>query len=413
MTFALVVLTLPAGSALQTVLDDVGMIVLLGVAATLAFGAARRQPTGRARWSWLLIGLGLLCWMIGDIYWAWAELVLDAQPDVPSPADVAYVGQVVFTLSGIVLRPLARSRDISRRLLSLDAAIASCALMAVTWTLALGPLFERLGTTPLEQVLGVSYPLADLAAVFFLVVMLIRSAENRLVVMLLTVGWAAVALADAMYTVLAAEDAYRTGLWVDLIWFVGVALVALAALEDAPRRPSLPSRPTIGRAWQFSTPAILVIAAGLVVWIYPMAAEGVVPSTEHMALALALVLLTLRMALGYRDAVLVHRLFVEQSRARETARAALEEAARLQGVLLAGRELAHLLNNDLAITLGSIELLRAQPDLPPDLQPVVDDASIGLERAVEHLRRLQHVNRVTTRQTPLGPSLDLDRSTGE
>ena len=411
--FTLVVLGLPDGSVRQRVLDDGGMIALLGVASILAFSAARRQPAGRARWSWLLIGLGLLCWMIGDIYWGWAELVLDVQPDVPSPADIAYVGQVILTLSGILIRPLAPPRDISRRILALDVAIASSALVAVTWTLALGPLFARLGTAPLEQILGVSYPLADLAVVCFLVVMLIRSAENRLAVKLLTAGWAAIALADATYTVLAAENAYQTGHWVDLAWFVGVTLVALAALEDAPRTPSLPSGPAIGRARQFITPAILVVAAGLVAWIYPIVAEGDVPSTEHMALALALILLTVRIALGYRDAVLVHRLFIAQSRDRETARAALEEAARLQGVLLAGRELAHLLNNDLAIAVGSIELLREQSTLPPGLHQMVDDASMGLERAAEHLRRLQHVSRVTTRQTPLGPSLDLDRSTGE
>jgi hypothetical protein len=412
-TYALIIFGLPAGSVLMTSLDDVGMIVLLATASSLAFCAAGRQPAGRARWSWILIGLGLGCWMLGDSYWAWAELVLDEPLAVPSLADVAYVGQVVCVLCGILIRPIARPRDISRALLALDAAIVLSALTAVTWTVALNPLFRALGTTPLAQILSVSYPLADLAAVFFLVVMLVRSTEQRLATKLLTVGWGSVAVADAMYAILSAEDTYQTGHWIDLLWFAGVAVMAVAAVADRPQGSSLPSGPDIGRAWQFITPAILVVAAGLFVWLYPLGAEPRWPTTEQVALGLALGLLALRMTLGYRDAVLVHTLYVQRAQDRETARVALEEAARLQGVVLTGRELAHLLNNDLAISLGSVELLRAHPHLPPGLNGLVGDVSGGLERAVEHLRQLQHVSRVATKETPLGPALDLERSSSQ
>ena len=412
-TYAGLLFGLPAGSALLTSVDDLGMIVLLATASGLAFGAAYRQPAGRARWSWLLIGLGLGCWMLGDGYWAWAELVLGEQLDVPSLADVAYVGQVVCTLCGILLRPIARPRDINRGLLALDAAIVLSALAAVTWTVALDPLFRALGTAPLAQVLSVAYPLADLAAVFFLVVMLVRSNEYRLSTKLLTVGWGAVAVADAMYSVLAAEDVYHTGHWIDLLWFGGVAVMAVAAVTDRPHADSLPSAPDIGQPWQFVAPAMLVVAAGLFVWLYPLGAESRWPATEQLALAVALALLALRMALGYRDAVLAHTLFVQGARDRETTRVALEEAARLQGVVLTSRELAHLLNNDLAISLGSVELLRVNAQLPPELRVLVADVSTGLERATDHLRQLQQVSRVTTKETPLGPALDLERSSSQ
>src|SRR5581483_11042853 len=81
-SYALIILTLPAGSTLLAALDDVGMVALLAVTAGLAFAAAYRQPAGWARWSWGLIGLGLACWTLGDAYWAWAELILDEQLNV-------------------------------------------------------------------------------------------------------------------------------------------------------------------------------------------------------------------------------------------------------------------------------------------------------------------------------------------
>ena len=117
-----------------------------------------------------------------------------------------------------------------------------------------------------------------------------------------------------------------------------------------------------------------------------------------------------RIAVGYRDTVLIRELYAQRAREQEASHRAQEEAARLQGVILTGRELSHLLSNDLAMAVGWIDLLREHPDLPAELREVVDDAAVGLERAAEHLKRLQQVSRVATRQTPLGPALDLAQS---
>jgi GAF domain-containing protein len=88
------------------------------------------------------------------------------------------------------------------------------------------------------------------------------------------------------------------------------------------------------------------------------------------------------------------------------------ERAQLQAVSLASRELAHRLNNDLALAVGTIDMLREEPGLGDDLQELVADAAAGLERVGDQLRRLQQLARFQTRETPVGPALDLDRSTG-
>lgn len=88
------------------------------------------------------------------------------------------------------------------------------------------------------------------------------------------------------------------------------------------------------------------------------------------------------------------------------------ERAQLQAVSLAARELAHRLNNDLALAVGTIDMLREEPGLGDDLQDLVADAAAGLQRVGEQLKRLQQLARFQTRETPVGPALDLDRSTG-
>jgi GAF domain-containing protein len=86
------------------------------------------------------------------------------------------------------------------------------------------------------------------------------------------------------------------------------------------------------------------------------------------------------------------------------------ERAQLQAVSLASRELDHRLNNDLALAVGTIDLLREHPALDRDLLLLVNDAAAGLQRVGEQLRRLQQLTRFQIRETPIGPALDLDRS---
>jgi PAS domain S-box-containing protein len=86
---------------------------------------------------------------------------------------------------------------------------------------------------------------------------------------------------------------------------------------------------------------------------------------------------------------------------------------RAVGAQVALREAAHLLNNDLALTMGSLDLLSSTGDLPTAITPLVDTALQGVSQAAAHLAQLQRIRRVETYQSPLGLSLDLDRSTDQ
>ena len=88
----------------------------------------------------------------------------------------------------------------------------------------------------------------------------------------------------------------------------------------------------------------------------------------------------------------------------------LRDEARLEGVHLAAREIAHLVNNDLAVAVGVVDLLQAQADLPADVRALVQNASASLDAAARHIERLQRVVRVVVKETPAGQSLDLERS---
>jgi len=67
---------------------------------------------------------------------------------------------------------------------------------------------------------------------------------------------------------------------------------------------------------------------------------------------------------------------------------------RLADVLMAARRLQHFLGNQLALTLGYVELLTLDPRLPDELRDRVDEALRGVIEATETLSRLRLVTRL-------------------
>jgi CheY-like chemotaxis protein len=86
------------------------------------------------------------------------------------------------------------------------------------------------------------------------------------------------------------------------------------------------------------------------------------------------------------------------------------EARRLEGVKLAVREVAHLLNNDLALAVGTLELLLEDRGLSAGTQEGMQTALVACSAASEHLAKFQRVVRVETQDTPIGLALDVERS---
>lgn len=94
--------------------------------------------------------------------------------------------------------------------------------------------------------------------------------------------------------------------------------------------------------------------------------------------------------------------------------AAERERARLEGVVLTGRGIAHQMNQDLGVIVGRVELLRSALRDRPSLQPSLDAAFAAAQRLAERVRLLQSASRIVTRETPgVGEFLDIDASAGD
>ena len=57
------------------------------------------------RWAPVLLGLGILSWVLGQVIFTYYEWVLGQPPPLPSIADVGYLSVYPFLLLGILLLP--------------------------------------------------------------------------------------------------------------------------------------------------------------------------------------------------------------------------------------------------------------------------------------------------------------------
>jgi hypothetical protein len=74
-------------------------------------------------------------------------------------------------------------------------------------------------------------------------------------------------------------------------------------------------------------------------------------------------------------------------------RGAANESA-LTDVLMVSRRLQHFLGNQIALTLGYVELLTTDTRLPPDLRERVDEALRGVVEATDTLSKLRSLTRL-------------------
>lgn len=263
--------------------------ILLGAAGLCLLRALWGDHERRV---WLVIGLGLVSWTAGEIYYSAAASSGGGVP-IPSPADVGYLGLYPACYLAIVW--LLHSRMTSfPRTLWLDGAIVASAATAVAAALTFDPIVEAsVDGDALAVATNLAYPIADLVLLSLVVTAFALTGwrPGRSWVLLGT-GLAAVAVSDVAYLFQSASGTYVDGGIVDAGWPLSTLLVAAAAWTTAPEpRPvrltglRMAAVPTVA-----AVVAVLVLAYDHFVRVSTLAA---------MLCTLTLVAVVSRMALSF------------------------------------------------------------------------------------------------------------------
>lgn len=205
-------------------------VLFAAVVLFVAFSVGISESVGR---QWLLIGLGVAMFAVGDILWTTFELFLGIDP-YPSVADIFYTAEYIFFLAAIALAIRSYSGLVKTGRPVMIGAVVALVATGLVYVLLLKPYIFA-DSSGLELVVSTLYPVGDV------VFMLAPAVSLALVVAQLGAGrlarpwWFVVAgalvfaFADSFY---AYADWAGTGLTpaMDMGWLVANMLFAVAAL---------------------------------------------------------------------------------------------------------------------------------------------------------------------------------------
>jgi len=197
------------------------------VAAAIPVVAAVQVRTARAEK--LLIGLAILLWVLGDIYWTVVLKNMESPP-YPSLADAGWIAYYIAAYLALVL--FVRRRAIRfHRSAWLDGAIATLSVAALASAFVIDPILEGVGGSLSAVATNVAYPLGDLLLVLFVLgAFALNGWRVDRQLLLLGSGFITFAVADSGYLYRIASGIYEEGTVLDSLWLVGLALIAAASL---------------------------------------------------------------------------------------------------------------------------------------------------------------------------------------
>jgi two-component system cell cycle response regulator len=267
-------------------------------AVVVAAGAScllRSRSAGRERTAWAAIGASILVWAAAEIYWTVA-IVGDPAPPYPSPADAGYLAFYPLAALGLVLLVRARAEEIEWRLW-MDGAIAALGTAALGTAFVFDFVADQTSGTSIQVATTLAYPLGDILLLSMVVgvVALTGWRPGRAWTPLL-VGLTVMAGADVAYTLQSTDLGLPEGLWVEPLYLIAAAFLAVAAWQS--RSTSIHSRPR-SRGWrELMEPAVF---AGVMIGLAGMQQAGSATDLSGVLRAATMVAIIVRLAISDRE----------------------------------------------------------------------------------------------------------------
>ncbi len=257
-----VALTIPAVSSSAGVVMGYFLYPIASVASAAFLIGSASRCRGQERWAWIVLGLGVGFWALGECAWQ-GYVIGGIEVPYPGLADIFYVLGYPLMLAGVLLLPHLRSGRYERLRLTLDATVGTVALSIVMWVTYLSRVVAwDSGTGFLENAINAFYPAGDVILLVAVMILALRRSEYRYDPRLLAISGAlvATAAADIIYYAQVEAGTYADGSWLDALWLASYAAFLVAAYLNTRPRPATETTYGTTRWWQLVAPYAAVIA---------------------------------------------------------------------------------------------------------------------------------------------------------
>ncbi|HEY6584096.1 MAG TPA: diguanylate cyclase [Gaiellaceae bacterium] len=208
---------------------DVPLYTALEIGAAL-FCLARPIVNPHNRAAWIAVGVGILSFALGDIYFSFWLAQLDSPP-YPSFADAGYIGLYPLIYLGLGL--LLRNRTLeANRSFWLDGTIAGLTVAALGAALLFNTIVDTTGGDFWTIVTNLSYPLGDLGLLVIVLSTLgLTGWQIDRVWGCMLLGCGIFAVTDTAYLYQTALGTYEQSTILDAGWPAGLILFAFGAWQ--------------------------------------------------------------------------------------------------------------------------------------------------------------------------------------
>jgi hypothetical protein len=210
-----------------------GALVLSSVLLPMRTSENVEPWIGSEQAGWVLIGLGIIMWGMGETFWRYYMSI--GQAPFPSVADIGYSTLPVLLFVGLLLQPSSESGG-NRFLLLMDSLICMGSILAIAWYLLLGSLAQMPGEANLGKFLGLYYPIADTALLSCVVFILLRNhgskyqaTARRTSLLVVGLGLCFFVTSDFIFNIQQNAGTYVEATWIDLGWPLGLMTIGVAA----------------------------------------------------------------------------------------------------------------------------------------------------------------------------------------
>ena len=212
-----------------------GLLNLIALSSPIAILIALRMNHVEYKLPWLLIALGQLFFVTGDVITYNYERFFGTELPYPSIGDVFYLSVYPCLFLGILL--LIRHRSPGRdRDSAIDSLIVGIGVGVLSWVFLIAPYTHDTSLTTVQKLVSIGYPLMDLMLVTVAIRLAVGRGRKNPAFYLLLAGVVALFITDALYGWAGLHGGYdnQTG-YLEGGWAAFYLLIGAAALHPAVR----------------------------------------------------------------------------------------------------------------------------------------------------------------------------------
>ena len=203
---------------------------------SLCLYVAWRRPAERRLW--LIWGLGLLLYTLGDVVWVYIDVGLGLDP-FPSLADAFYLLRIPLLVLGILNLPRRVLRPTEGFRIALNIGVLTTAIATVMWRYVIAPVIDN-GGESLPFIISLLYPVFSFVIICVMIFHLARPHNKAMLVATILLGVATVliALADVTFSLSNAQKLGDSAMPYYSFWLFANVLIGAAAFTRLHHRDS-------------------------------------------------------------------------------------------------------------------------------------------------------------------------------